>query len=243
MLPSNARHTNRGFTLIEITVILMIIGILSAIAAPSFLGMLNKNKVNNALAQVQGILQQAQTEAIRRSKRCTVGLSSSNQSMLTSNCFALVDYTIQASAAAVSGATTVSVNSLPIAIPNGTKVVFSSGASGTVSANAAQGSNYLTLSSGLSAAIASGETVAVRTLADGVGIQTNISGQQITFGLRGNSSGAGTIALFMTDGSTLQKRCIVTSTGIGIMRIGDYSGSTASASDITAGNCTTRQTD
>lgn len=243
MLLCNARHTNQGFTLIETAIILVIVGILSAIAAPSFLGMLNRNKVNNALAQVQGTLQEAQTEAIRRSKRCAVGLSSSNQSMLTGNCFALVDHTIQSSAAAASGATTVSVNSLPIAISNGTKLIFSSGASGTVSANAAKGSNSLTLSSGLSAAIASGETVAVRTLADGVGMQSNINEQQITFGLRGNSSGAGTIALFMTDDSTLQKRCIVTSTGIGIMRTGDYSGSTAFASDITAGNCTTRQTD
>ena len=242
MLHSNVRRTDRGFTLIEFIVILMIVGILSAISVPSFLGMLNRNKVNNALAQVQGALQEAQTEARRRSKRCTVGLSSSNQSMLTSNCFVLVDYTIQATAAAVSGATTVSVNSLPIAISNGTTLVFSSGASGTVSANAAKGSNSLTLSSGLSSAIASGETVAVRTLADGVGMQTNISGQQITVGLRGNTSGAGTIALFMADSSVPQKRCIVTSNGIGIMRTGDYSGSTASASNITAGSCDTRQT-
>ncbi|HCF29760.1 MAG TPA: hypothetical protein DEV81_21735 [Cyanobacteria bacterium UBA11049] len=237
MLLSNVRNKNQGFTLIETTIIVVIVGILSAIAAPSFLSMLNKNKVNYALDQVRGTLQEAQREAIRKSKRCRVGLSSSNQSMLTSNCFALVDYTIQASAAAASGATTVSVNSLPIAIPNGTKLVFSSGASGTVSANAAKASTSVTLSaSGLSAAIASGETVAVRTLADGVGMQSNISGQEITFGLRGNTSGAGTIALFMSDGSTLQKRCIVTSVGIGIMRTGDYSGSTAS---VNTSACTT----
>ncbi len=241
MLLCNVRNNNKGFTLIETLIIVVIIGILSAIAAPSFLSMFNKNKVNNALVQVRGALQEAQREAIRRSRRCQVGLSSGNQSMLTSNCFALVDYTIKASAAAASGATTVSVDSLPVAISNGTKLVFSSGANGIVSTDAAKGSTSLTLSSGLSAAIASGETVAVRTLADRVGIQTNIPGQQITFGLQGNTSGAGTIALFMSDGSTLQKRCIVTSVGIGIMRTGDYSGSTASASDITAGTCSTSQ--
>ncbi len=243
MLLSNVRQTDRGFTLIETTIIVVIVGILSAISAPSFLSMFNKNKVNNAIAQVQGTLQEAQTEAIRRSKICRVGLSSSNQSMLTSNCFALVDYTIKTSAAAASGATTVSVNALPVAIFSGTKLVFSNGATGTVSANAAKESTSLTLSaSGLSAAIASGEIVAVRTLlADGVGIQTNIPGQQITFGIRGNTTGAGTTVVFANDGSTLQKRCVVTSIGIGIMRTGDYSGSTASASDITAGTCTTSQ--
>jgi type II secretory pathway pseudopilin PulG len=240
MLLCNARN-NEGFTLIETLIIVIIIGILSAIVAPSFLGMLNRNKVNAALVQVRGTLQEAQREAIRRSKRCQVGLSSGNQSMLTSNCFALVDYTIKASAAAVSGATSVSVASLPVAISNGTKLVFSSGATGLVSADAAKGSTSLTFSSGLSAAIASGEIVAVRTLPTGVGLQTDISGKQITFGVRGNTSSAGTIALFMTDGSTSQKRCTVTSVGIGIMRTGDYSGSTASASDITAGTCTTSQ--
>lgn len=242
MLLSNVRSNNQGFTLIETTVILVIIGILSAIAAPSFLSMFNKNQVNNALVQVRGTLQEAQREAIRRSRRCQVGLSSGNQSMLTSNCIALVDYTIQASAAAASGATTVSVNSLPIAIPNGTKLVFSSGASGMVSADAAKGSSSITLSaSGLSAAIASGEIVGVRTLPTGVGMQTKINGQQITFGIRGNTSGAGTTALFMTDNSTQMKRCLVISNGIGIMRTGVYSGSTASAADIDDDNCTTSQ--
>ena len=47
------RRNSQGFTLIETLIIVVIIGILSAIAAPSFLGMLNRNKVNNALTQVR----------------------------------------------------------------------------------------------------------------------------------------------------------------------------------------------
>lgn len=133
------RRNSQGFTLIETLVILIIIGILSAIAAPSYLGMLNRNKVNDGLTKVRGALQEAQREAIRRSRRCQVGLSSGNQSMVTSNCFVSVDYTIKASAAAASGATTVSVDSLPVAISNGTKLVFSNGANGVVSTDAAKG--------------------------------------------------------------------------------------------------------
>lgn len=166
MLPSNARHSNQGFTLIEMLVILIIVGILSTISAPSFLGMLNRAKVNNALAQVRGALQEAQREAMRKSKSCSVILDTTS-------------------------------------IPN--KVTGS--------------------------CLVTGD----RTLPSGVALQTDIS--PLKFGLRGNTNRAGKIAVFMTDGSIPLKQCIVTSVGIGLMRDGVYSGSTSSASDITAGTC------
>ena len=75
MLLSNARKNNQGFTLIETLTILVIIGILSAIAAPSFLGLLNRGKVSSNLNELQGALQEAQREAMRRSKPCTVELN------------------------------------------------------------------------------------------------------------------------------------------------------------------------
>ncbi len=84
MLLYNVRSNNRGFTLIEITIVLMIIGILSAIAAPSFLAMLNRNKVNDGLTKARGALQEAQREAIRKSKNCTVIVPSGSNITLTS---------------------------------------------------------------------------------------------------------------------------------------------------------------
>lgn len=84
MLPSNAHKNNQGFTMIEILTVVVIIGILSAIAAPSFLGMLNKNKLSNALAQVRGALQEAQREAINKSKTCEVTIPEGNDQTINS---------------------------------------------------------------------------------------------------------------------------------------------------------------
>lgn len=63
-------------------------GTLSAISAPSFLGLLNRAKVNNAVAQARGALQEAQREAIRKSKTCTVIVPAGSNVTLTSpnNC-------------------------------------------------------------------------------------------------------------------------------------------------------------
>lgn len=89
MLLSNARNNSQGFTLIETMIIVVIIGILSAIAGPSFLGMLNRNKVNSALSEIQGALQQAQREAMRKSISCKINLDSNsvtNDPINSSNC-------------------------------------------------------------------------------------------------------------------------------------------------------------
>lgn len=94
MLLSNVRSNNQGFTLIETTIIVVIVGILSAIAAPNFLGMLNSNKVNAALVQVQGALREAQREATRRSKSCTVTLDTTNNKV-TGSCLITGDRNLE----------------------------------------------------------------------------------------------------------------------------------------------------
>ncbi len=164
---SNARSDNQGFTLIETLVIVVIIGILSAIATPSLLGMLNRNKVSNALDQTQGALQEAQREAMRKSQQCTVTLDTTN-SKVTSPC----------------------------------------------------------LSTG------------TRTLPSGIAIATNLPSSTVTFSFRGNTTNSGKIVVYDLNDSNQQKRCLVISNGLGIMRTGKYSGSTTSTS-ITDNNCDT----
>lgn len=163
MLLSNARNKNQGFTLIETLIILVIIGILSAIAAPSFLSMYKRNKVNDALIQVQGALQEAQRQAIRNNKSCTVTIDTTNKKV-TAPCLVTGDRILDSS---ISIAT------------NETSIQFS--IKGTI------------------------------TLAD-----------------------AGTVVLSNPD--TSKKSCLVISSPLGIMRTGEYSGST---SPISKNNCTT----
>lgn len=83
MLPSSVHRSDQGFTLIESLIIVLVIGILAAIAAPSFLATLNRSRVNDGLALVEGALKEAQREAIKKSKNCTVNIASGNNSTLT----------------------------------------------------------------------------------------------------------------------------------------------------------------
>ena len=53
--PIRARHLSRGFTLLELLVVVLIIGLLTAIVAPRFLGQVSKSEVTAARAQLDAI--------------------------------------------------------------------------------------------------------------------------------------------------------------------------------------------
>lgn len=73
MLHSNVSK-QLGFTLVESLIVVAIIGILVAMAIPSFIAAQNRARLNQAMEMVVASLQQSQREAVRRNQSCSVTL-------------------------------------------------------------------------------------------------------------------------------------------------------------------------
>jgi len=70
-LPSTSQS---GFTMIEILVVVILIGVLSAIAAPGWLSFVNRQKVGSANERVLGSIQKAQSEAKTKKRKYNVSV-------------------------------------------------------------------------------------------------------------------------------------------------------------------------
>ena len=72
MLHWNVRKTDRGFTLTEMLITVIVAGILAAISIPSLVGMFAQNKIKQSLAQVEGALKESQRQSMRRGIACKI---------------------------------------------------------------------------------------------------------------------------------------------------------------------------
>ncbi|MDS3860419.1 type II secretion system protein [Thermosynechococcaceae cyanobacterium BACA0444] len=167
---------SKGFTLPEMLVVVVIIGILAAVFVPSFLRWLNNQRIKDALVKVEGTFKEAQREAIRNGKNCSFTVS-------TSGGVTTLTDTDPSNKCLVTGARVIK-NDLGSFLSPNIEVQFTGG-----------------------------PDFAFKN--DG---QTDF-GNSTTFILSIPNSGA-------------QQRCLVVSSGIGIMRNGTYSGSTCTSTQI-----------
>ncbi len=68
-------NSDRGFSLIEMLVVVILVGIITAIAVPSLLGLFSRYQVDQALSTLEGAIKETQRQAIRQSRLCRVNIN------------------------------------------------------------------------------------------------------------------------------------------------------------------------
>jgi prepilin-type N-terminal cleavage/methylation domain-containing protein len=101
-------RADRGFTLLEILVVLVLFGILSAIATPSFLSGYNRMKLDTALNDLRGALEESQRQAIQQGRSCDVKINETTVGKITSSCLITGSRTLD-SAVSISPSTSTTI--------------------------------------------------------------------------------------------------------------------------------------
>ncbi|MGK7937293.1 MAG: Tfp pilus assembly protein FimT/FimU [Xenococcaceae cyanobacterium] len=92
MLLNNA-NKNGGFSLLEMLLAVIVVGILAAVTAPSLIGLFNQNRVKEGFAQVRGAIKESQRQAKRRGRRCKIRLDTAKQEINISTPDGKINYT------------------------------------------------------------------------------------------------------------------------------------------------------
>lgn len=81
MKSNSNKKSNYGFTLTELLVTLVIVGIIAAIASPNFLGLLSRIRLEGALQQLLGAINETQRLAMVQGKSCRINISPSTHNI------------------------------------------------------------------------------------------------------------------------------------------------------------------
>lgn len=74
----NTRRTTKGFTLVEMMVVIAVLGILLTIAIPSYTAFIDRQRVKRAADTIQAFLVNAKSEAVKRNATVRTVFQSSN---------------------------------------------------------------------------------------------------------------------------------------------------------------------
>jgi prepilin-type N-terminal cleavage/methylation domain-containing protein len=92
--PPNKNRRNQGFTTIEMIITLIIVGILAAVATPSFLEANARSQVNETVSKIQGALLEAQTQAIRSGRNgCQITITTKKEDTIGPDYYRAITYT------------------------------------------------------------------------------------------------------------------------------------------------------
>jgi prepilin-type N-terminal cleavage/methylation domain-containing protein len=75
------KHSDRGYTLSELMIALVIIGVIAAIASPSFIGLLSRYRLEEALQQLLGAINETQRLAMVQGKSCRINVNPSTHNI------------------------------------------------------------------------------------------------------------------------------------------------------------------
>ena len=76
--------SDRGFTIIELVVVLLIIGIIAGLATPSLANLFRRNQIDGALSELLGTIKETQSRAMRQGRVCQLDIDPTTNT-LTAN--------------------------------------------------------------------------------------------------------------------------------------------------------------
>jgi prepilin-type N-terminal cleavage/methylation domain-containing protein len=75
------QYGDRGYTLTELMITLVIVGVIAAIASPSFIGLLSRYRLEEALQQLLGAINETQRLAMVQGKSCRINVNPSTNNI------------------------------------------------------------------------------------------------------------------------------------------------------------------